>query len=105
LTNEDVISVLSSCAKKCRESIEDFKKGNREDLVQKAQFELDIIKSYLLEQLTEAGLQKLIKAAIDETGADFPQKIGLVMKAVMPQVQGRSDGKVINKIVSELLAN
>ncbi len=104
LTDEDVIGVLSSQAKKRRESIEEFQKGGREDLVQKEQAELDIITSYLPEQLSEDRLREIINEAIAETGADSPQKVGLVMKIVMPQIRGQADGKRVNQLAIEILA-
>ena len=105
LTDEEVTEVVSSFAKKCRDSIEEFKKGNREDLVKKTEFELDVIAKYLPEQLSEEKLREIIKAAIEESGADSPQKMGLVMKIVMPQIKGKADGKLVSKIALELLAN
>lgn len=105
LTDEEVTEVVSSFAKKCRDSIEEFKKGNREDLVKKTEFELDVIAKYLPEQLSEEKIREIIKAAIKESGADSPQKMGLVMKIVMPQIKGKADGKLVSKIALELLAN
>jgi uncharacterized protein YqeY len=96
--------VLSSAAKKRRESIEQFQAGNRDDLVRNMQFELAIIESYLPEQMSEEKLRELIAAAISESGADSPQKLGLVMKVLMPQVKGKADGKLVNRLVSEMLA-
>jgi uncharacterized protein YqeY len=96
--------VLSSAAKKRRESIEQFQAGNRDDLVKNMQFELAIIESYLPEQMSEEKLRELIAAAISESGADSPQKLGLVMKVLMPQVKGKADGKLVNRLVSEMLA-
>jgi uncharacterized protein YqeY len=105
LTDQQVLEVLGSAAKKRRESAEQFAAGGRQDLVDKEQAELAIIESYLPEQLSEAEIKDAIKAAIEETGADSPQKIGLVMKAVMPKVKGRADGKTVQKLAAELLAN
>jgi uncharacterized protein YqeY len=96
--------VLSGAAKKRRESIEQFQAGNRDDLVRNMQFELAIIESYLPEQMSEEKLRELIAAAISESGADSPQKLGLVMKVLMPQVKGKADGKLVNRLVSEMLA-
>jgi uncharacterized protein YqeY len=104
LTDQQAIEVLSSCAKKRRESIEQYEKGGRQDLVQKEQAELEIINSFLPKQLDEAELRRLINEAIEESGADSPQKIGLVMKVLMPKIKGKADGKFVNKLVSELLA-
>jgi uncharacterized protein YqeY len=98
------IETLSAAAKKRRESIEQFRNGHREDLVQKMEFELAIIQSYLPEQMSAEELRELIAAAITATGADSPQKMGLVMKVLMPTVKGKADGKLVNQLVSEMLA-
>jgi len=103
-SDQMAVEVLSGAAKKRRESIEQFQAGNRDDLVQKMQFELAIIESYLPEQMSEDKLRELIAAAISESGADSPQKLGLVMKVLMPQVKGKADGKLVNRLVSEMLA-
>jgi uncharacterized protein YqeY len=104
LTDEQIIGVLVSCAKKRRESIEQYRLGNREDLAQKEEAELAIINTYLPQQLTEEQLNELVAEAIKESGADSPQKIGLVMKVLMPKVKGQADGKLVIKLVSEMLA-
>jgi len=104
LTDDDAIAVLSSAAKKRRESIEQFQKGGREDLVKKERAELAIITSYLPEQLSEEKLRQIISDAIAESGVDSPQKVGLVMKVVMPKIKGRADGKLVNKLAMEILA-
>jgi uncharacterized protein YqeY len=104
LSEEDAIAVLSSAAKRRRESIDEFKKGGREDLVRKEKFELDVITSYLPEQLSEEKLREIIREAIAETGADSPQKLGLVMKIVMPKIKGQADGKLVNKLAMDMLA-
>jgi len=103
LTDDDCLTVFNSSVKKIKDSIEQFKAGNRDDLVAKEEFALKIIQEYLPEQLTEQELTELVKQAIEESGADSPQKIGLVMKAVMPKVKGRADGKLINQIAVKLL--
>ncbi len=104
LTDDDVIAVLNSARKKRRDSIEQFEKGGRDDLVQKERFGLALIENYLPEQMSEEKLVEIIKKAIAETGADSPANIGQVMKAVMPQVKGQADGKVINQIAMRLLS-
>ena len=104
LTDDEIIAVLSTAAKRRRESIEQFRQGNRDDLADKEQSELKIIEQYLPEQMDEEKIRRIVAEAIEETGADSPQKIGLVMKAVMPKVKGKADGKVVNRLVAELLA-
>ena len=104
LTEDDVIAVLSSLAKKRREAIEQFGLGGRDDLAAKERAELEIINSYLPQQLSDDELREMIRQAIDESGADSPQKIGLVMKLVMPRIRGRADGKLVNRMATEMLA-
>ncbi|MEW5796947.1 MAG: GatB/YqeY domain-containing protein [Candidatus Zixiibacteriota bacterium] len=104
LTAEQEIEVLASAAKKRRDSIEQFRAGNRDDLVQKETFELEVITGYLPKQLSEEELRQMAQAAIAETGADSPKHMGVVMKVLMPRVKGQADGKLVNKIISELLA-
>jgi hypothetical protein len=104
LTEADVVAVLASSAKKVRDSIEQFEKGGRADLVAKEKFGLAIIQDYLPEQLSEEKIRELVVEAIAETGADSPQKVGLVMKAVMPKLKGQADGKLVNRLAMEILA-
>jgi uncharacterized protein YqeY len=105
LTEDDIISVLSTSAKRHRDSIEQFTAGKRQDLVDKESAELEIINQYLPEQMSEEKLRQIIKEAIDRTGADSPAKIGLVMKELMPQVKGKADGKLVKDIVTAMLSN
>lgn len=104
LTEEDVVAVLSSAAKKIKDSIEQFGKGGREDLVSKEKHGLKIVSGYLPEQMSEGRIRELIAEAIEETGIDSPQKVGLVMKAVMPKLKGQADGKLVSKLAVEMLA-
>lgn len=104
LTDERAIEVLSSAAKRRRDSIEQFGKGGREDLVKKEEFELEVINSYLPKQLSEEELRQMAEAAIAEVGADSPKQMGQVMKVLVPRVKGRADGKLVNKLITELLA-
>ncbi|MBN2226050.1 MAG: GatB/YqeY domain-containing protein [candidate division Zixibacteria bacterium] len=105
LTDEDVVAVLGSAAKRRRDSIEQFRIGNRNDLVEKESSELAIIEEYLPEQMSEDKLRELISAAIAATGADSPAKIGLVMKHLMPDIKGKADGKLVNQLVRDMLAD
>jgi len=104
LAEEEILAVLSAAAKRRRDSIEQFKAGNRQDLVDKETFELNIITGYLPEQLSEDKLRDLIGEAIKKTGADSPAKMGLVMKEVMPATKGKADGKLVNRLVNEMLS-
>lgn len=104
LSDDDVIAVLSSARKKRLDSIEQFEKGGRDDLVQKEKLGVELIEHYLPRQIGEDELVEIIRLAIEETGADSPAKIGLVMKVVMPKVKGQADGKLINRLAMELLS-
>ncbi len=104
LTDEQVTEVLASSAKKRRESIEQYAAAGRQDLVDKENFELDVIQGYLPEQLSEDELRTLVTEAIAESGAESPKDMGKVMKILMPRIKGKADGKLVNKLVSEILA-
>ncbi len=104
LTDDDVVVVLSTAAKRRRDSIEQFKTGGRDDLVAKESRELDIILGYLPRQLSADELTTMVQEAITETGAATPADLGKVMKAAIPKVQGRADGKLIKETVIRLLS-
>lgn len=103
LSEEEIIDLLVSLSKQRKESIEEFKKGGRQDLVDKETEELKIIESYMPQQLTPEEIKKIIGETITETGASGPKDIGKVMKVLMPKVKGRADGKLVNEMVKELL--
>jgi len=104
LTDEDVLAVLSGAAKKRRDSIEQFRNGNRMDLVEKESAELEIIQGYLPDQLSEEKLREFIRESIEATQADSPAKLGLVMKNLMPKIKGKANGKLVNQLVSRMLS-
>lgn len=104
LTDEDCISVIATVAKKTKDSIEQFQKGGRQDLVEKEERELKIIQVFLPQQIGEQELREIIQDAIKETGAASPQQMGMVLKVVMPKIKGRADGKLASKLATELLA-
>ena len=101
LTDEKAVEVLSSAAKRRRDSIEQFRRGGRDDLVRQEEFELDVITAYLPKQLTEDELRQMARSAIEEVGAESTRQIGLVMKVLMPKVKG----VLAKQSGSELLAN
>ena len=104
LSDEDVLGVSSKEVKQRRDSIEDFKKGGRDDLVAEAEAEIAVLMEYLPQQLSEDDVRALVKEAIAASGAASPKDMGKVMKELMPKVKGRADGKLVNGIVKELLA-
>jgi len=103
LTDKEFIEVVSSEAKKRKDSIEQYQKGNREDLAEQEKKELDILTEYLPEQMSEEEIKKIIKQKIEELGASTPQETGRVMGAIIPQLKGKADGNLISKIVQEEL--
>ena len=104
LSDEDVLGVISKEVKQRRDSIEDFKKGGRDDLVAEAEAEIAVLMEYLPQQLSEDEVRSLVKEAIAASDAASPKDMGKVMKELMPKVKGRADGKLVNGIVKELLA-
>ena len=103
LSDEDVIAVMSKEIKMRKDSIEEFEKGGREDLIAKTQAEIDVLMPYMPAQLSEDEVRELVKAAVAETGAATPKDMGKVMGALMPKVKGRADGKLVNTLVRSML--
>lgn len=103
LTAEDIQRTMATLGKQRSEAIELFRKGGREDLAQKEEAELAVLKRFLPQQLSEAEVKELIQSCIAEAGAKGVQDLGKVMKLVMPKVAGRSDGKRVNELVKGLL--
>jgi len=104
LTDEEIISVLSSMVKQRRESIEQYSSAGRTDLAEKEKNELEIVQSYLPRQLSPQEIDSIILSAIKESKALSPGDIGMVMKLVSPQIKGVADGKMVNQRVRELLS-
>jgi uncharacterized protein YqeY len=104
LEDDDVIEVLARVAKRHNESIEQFREGGRDDLVQREERQLSVVQEYLPEQLDDAEIARMIDAVIEEVGATDPGGLGQVMKTIMPKVKGRADGKVVKDKVQARLA-
>ena len=103
LDDDGIIEVIAKYVKKRRDSIPDFEKGGRMDLVDNLKTEIEILLQYLPQQLTEEELEVIVKKAFEDTGANSAKDLGKIMQAVMPQVKGRADGKMINQIAKKLL--
>lgn len=104
LDDEAVIEVIAKEIKKRKDSISDFEKGERADLIEKANAEIAALAGYLPAQLSEAEITELVKAAISETGATSVRDMGKVMANIMPKTRGKADGSVVNGIVKSLLS-
>jgi len=103
LDDAAVEGVLTKQAKMRRDSIEAFRKGGRNDLVDKEEKELGFINAYLPEQLDESKIREIARRVIAETGAKGPQDTKLVMPKVIAETKGRADGKVVSGVVGALL--
>lgn len=100
-----VIDVLSKEIKQRREALVEFEKGNRQDLVDKANDEIKILMNYLPQQLTEDEIKNIISDVVKEVGANSMKDMGKVMKSVTPKTKGRADGSLVSKLVKEFLNN
>ena len=103
VSEEAILDIISKQLKEKKGAIEDFTKGNRQDLVELTEKEIDILLQYLPKQLSEEEVKKILIEIIQEINATSMKDIGMIMKAVMPKVKGRADGNMVNKIAIEIL--
>ena len=103
LDDSKIIEVIAKEAKKRKDSVEDYKKGGREDLVKQIEEEITILSEYLPKQLTSEEVEEIVKKVIEETGAETIKDMGKVMKVAKEKIGASSDGKTINEIVKKLL--
>ena len=104
LTDEQIIELISKEVKKRKDSIADYQKGGREDLVNQINEEISYLEKYLPKQLTEEEITVIVKQIIAELGATTMKDMGKVMKAAKEKMGVTADGKTINKVVKENLA-
>jgi uncharacterized protein YqeY len=104
LDDQDVLDVLNREIKQRRDSLQEFEKAGRQDLVDQSKQELDILSAYMPKQLSEDEVKVIVQQTIQEVGASSKADMGKVMGALMPKVKGLADGKLVNQIVSQLLA-
>lgn len=104
LQDDDILGVIAKQARQRQESIVEFQKGARPDLVAEEEAELAILQTYLPQQLTREEIEIEAKQVIDEVGASGLGDIGKVMKPLMARLKGRADGRLANQVVRELLA-
>lgn len=105
LNEAEMLQTLSAIVKQRKDSILQFAKGGRNDLVEKETAELQIIQEFLPEQMTDEELEAIVKKAISEVGAISVKDMGKVMKALIPQLTGKADGKIVGERVKALLSN
>ena len=104
LTDAEVMQAISTSCKQRQDSIEQYRQGGRQDLVDKETAELHILQSYMPQPFTAEELEELVRAAIQEAQAASPKEMGKVMTLLMPKVTGRADGKVVSALVREMLS-
>jgi len=104
LDDTGIIKVISGMVRQSEEAIDQFKQGGRQDLVEHEGQQLEILKSFLPQQLSEEEIQSLIGEAIEEVKAVDLKDIGKVMKVVMPKIAGKADGRTVNQMVRERLS-
>ncbi len=103
LTDEEVVETVRSLIKQRRDSVEQFAKGGRQDLVDKETAEIAVLEAYLPQQLSREELDGMVRNAITQAGAQGPKDMGKVMKLIIPLVGGRADGKLISELVKNAL--
>ena len=104
LDDEGVLDVVAKELKKRRDSLPEFEKSGRTDLIDNLNKEIEVLLGYLPEQLTEDEIKKIVEETITETGASSMKDMGKVMGAVSPKVKGRADNRVVSGYVKELLS-
>jgi uncharacterized protein YqeY len=104
LDETGILQVLGSEIKKRRDSVEQYRAGGREELARKEEAEIAILQAYLPQQLGAEELARKVDEAIAKVGAKGPKDMGQVMKALLPEVQGRADGKAVSELVKQKLA-
>jgi uncharacterized protein YqeY len=103
LTEEEVVETVRSLIKQRRDSIEQFTKGNRPDLADKETAEVLVLEAYLPAQMSREELEAMVRDAVAQTNAQGARDMGKVMKALIPMVAGRADGKLLSELVKNAL--
>ena len=104
-TDEAIASIVAKAIKQRQDSVEQYRAASRADLADKEQREIELFRKYQPQQLDQATIEALVRKVIAETGASGKKDLGKVMQALMPQVKGRSDGKLVNQIVMAQLGS
>jgi uncharacterized protein YqeY len=103
LDDDGIIDVIAKEVKKRRDVLPDYEKSGRQDLIDSLKAEIDVLLQYLPQQLSEEELEAIVRKAVQDTGAASAKDMGRIMQAVMPQVKGRADGKMINAMVKKII--
>ncbi len=105
LTDEEVVMVISKQIKTRKESIVEFEKGNRQDLIDQTNAEIEILNTYMPEQLSEEEVLKIIEEAFSEVNPKAPSDMGKIMGLVSPKLRGKADMSFVSKTIKEKLNN
>ena len=103
LDDDGIIEVIAKELKKRRDILPEYEKSGRQDLIEDLKAEINVLLQYLPQQLSEEELEVIVRQAIKDTGATSPKDMGKIMQAVMPQVKGKADGKMVNQVAKKLL--
>lgn len=103
LGDAEITDLIAKLLKQTRDSLGEFKKANRDDLVSQAEAEIEVLKEYLPQQLSEEELNEIVISTISEVGATSMKDMKNIMSSIMPKVKGRADGKLINELVRKNL--
>lgn len=103
LEDDQILEIIAKEAKKRKDSLADYEKSGREDLINQVKEEITIISEYLPKQLTKEEIAEIVKQVIEETGATSIKDMGKVMKSAKEKMGATADGKTINEVVRELL--
>lgn len=103
LNDDEVITIVSKQIKMRNDSIAEFEKGNRQDLIDKTQSEIELLKPYLPEQLSDEELNKIIDEVINKNTISSMSQIGLLMKDLVPLIKGKADMSIVNNIIKSKL--
>ena len=103
LDDNQIVEIIAKESKKRKDSLADYEKSGREDLINQVKEEIEIISTYLPKQLTKEEITQIIKEVIQETGATTIKDMGKVMKCAKEKIGAAADGKTINEVVRELL--
>lgn len=103
LSDPEIVDIIAKQIKQKKDSITDFEKGNRQDLIDLTNEEIKILLEYLPPQLSDEAIDFIVKEAIESTNAQSKKDMGKLMAFIMPKVKGKADGKHVNEIVAKYI--
>ena len=104
LDDDAIIEIIAKELKKRKDVLPQYEQSGRQDLIEQLNAEIEIIMGYLPSQLSHDELDEIVKKAVADTGASSMKDMGKIMQAVMPQIKGRADGKMVNELAKKYLS-